>query len=198
MNAIRKVLDRFLAGACVILFALLVIVVVWQVFTRQVLQSPSAWTDEVSRYIFVWVGLFATVLVFSERGHLAVDAIARIMPIGGRRVLGIIGQLAIIAFALVLLVYGGIRAAGSAWGQSLQSIPFTLGQMYIVLPITGVLIAFYALADMLLIAKGEILPFEDEVDPDAEKYLEDAPHLGESETGGATAAPASDQRENRN
>lgn len=197
MNAIRKVLDRFLAGACVILFALLVIVVVWQVVTRQVLQAPSAWTDEVSRYIFVWVGLFATALVFSERGHLAVDALARVTPAGGRRALGIIGQLAVIAFALLLLVYGGIRAAGGAWGQSLQALPFTLGQMYLVMPITGVIIAFYALTDLVRIAKGEVRPFEDAIDPEADRHLDDSPGP-EAGTGGATAATtASDPRENR-
>lgn len=190
MTAARKALDRALSGACVVLFTLLVLVVVWQVITRQILHSPSAWTDEVSRYLFVWVGFFATALVFSERGHLAVDVLARLLPAPGRRVLGVVIQLAVIVFALLLLVYGGIRALSGAWGQHLQSIPFTLGQMYVVMPITGVLIAFYALTDLVGIARGTVDPFPEDADPDADKHLTDpAP-----DAGGATAAG----RENRN
>ncbi|WP_284302269.1 TRAP transporter small permease [Mobilicoccus caccae] len=189
-------LDRLLAGTCVVLFSVLVLVVVWQVITRQVLQSPAAWTDEVSRYLFVWVGLFATALVFSERGHLAVDIVARMLPTAGRRVLGALVQVAVIAFALLLLVYGGIRAAGGAWDQQLQSLPFTLGQMYIVLPITGVLIAFYAIGDLLSILSGAVDPFPEETDPAVEVHLD--PDEQAATGAGATAAPRTTTDENRN
>lgn len=196
MNALRRMLDRLLAGTCVALFSVLVLVVVWQVNTRQVFQSPAAWTDEVSRYLFVWVGLFATALVFSERGHLAVDIVARMLPTAGRRVLGALVQVAVIAFALLLLVYGGIRAAGGAWDQQLQSLPFTLGQMYIVLPITGVLIAFYAIGDLLSILSGAVDPFPEETDPAAEVHLD--PDEQAATGAGATAAPRTTTDENRN
>ncbi|GMA38165.1 C4-dicarboxylate ABC transporter permease [Mobilicoccus caccae] len=196
MNALRRMLDRLLAGTCVVLFSVLVLVVVWQVITRQVLQSPAAWTDEVSRYLFVWVGLFATALVFSERGHLAVDIVARMLPTAGRRVLGALVQVAVIAFALLLLVYGGIRAAGGAWDQQLQSLPFTLGQMYIVLPITGVLIAFYAIGDLLSILSGAVDPFPEETDPAVEVHLD--PDEQAATGAGATAAPRTTTDENRN
>ncbi|WP_082043714.1 TRAP transporter small permease [Mobilicoccus massiliensis] len=171
MIAARHAVDRLLSWACVALFSLLVIVVVWQVVTRQVLDSPAAWTDEVSRYLFVWVGFFATALVFSERGHLAVDVLGRLLPTAGRRALGVLIQLAIIAFALLLLVYGGLRALAGAWDQHLQSIPFTLGQMYVVMPITGAIIAFYAFTELVEIARGSVDPFPPESDAEAEKHL---------------------------
>lgn len=144
MEPIKRGLDQVLKGASVVLFAVLVVVVVWQVFSRQVLNSPSAWTEEAARYTFVWVGLFATVLVFSERGHIAVDFVVTKFNPAGQKVVAIGVQLSIIFFALAILVYGGIRAANGAWGQSLSALPTQVGVMYLVMPITGVMIAFYA------------------------------------------------------
>ncbi|MEP7159845.1 MAG: TRAP transporter small permease [Dermatophilaceae bacterium] len=172
MKALTKVLDKVLATACVVLFALLVVVVVWQVFTRQVLHNPAAWTEEVSRYVFVWLGLFATALVFSERGHIAVDFVARKLPLGAQKANRVLIQILITSFALIVLVYGGWRAGQGAWNQSLQALPFTLGQMYIVMPITGILIAIYAVNNIIDVLSGAVPPFAEELDEDAAQYLD--------------------------
>jgi TRAP-type C4-dicarboxylate transport system permease small subunit len=70
---LKQALDRVLAAASIVLFVLLVVIVAWQVVTRQIIKDPSAWSEEAARYTFVWLGFFATALVFSERGHIAVD-----------------------------------------------------------------------------------------------------------------------------
>ena len=56
MTMLKYWLDRLLMAACVALFSVLVVTVVWQVITRQILQSPSAWTSELAQYLFVWLG----------------------------------------------------------------------------------------------------------------------------------------------
>jgi len=153
VEPIKKGLDRVLQLASVALFALLVLVVVWQVFTRQVLNSPSAWTEELARYTFVWVGLFATALVFSERGHIAVDFVVKKFSPAAQKVVAVVVQLAIIFFAVAVLVYGGIRAANGAWNQSLSALPTQVGVMYLAMPICGAMIAFYAIYHLLAVLR---------------------------------------------
>jgi len=145
VHALKNGLDAVLKWASVVLFALLVVIVVWQVFTRQVINSPATWTEEAARYTFVWLGFFAAALVFSERGHIAVDFLVRQFPETVQRVIAVLVQLAIIAFAAITLVYGGWRASQGAWNQNLTALSGTVGQMYLVMPITGVLIIIYAL-----------------------------------------------------
>ncbi|USQ80586.1 TRAP transporter small permease [Ornithinimicrobium faecis] len=165
MEPIKKGLDRVLQGASVVLFALLVVVVVWQVFTRQVLNSPSAWTEELARYTFVWVGLFATALVFSERGHIAVDFVVTKFSTKPRKVVAVVVQLAIIFFALAVLVYGGVRASNGAWNQSLSALPTQVGVMYLAMPITGVLITFYAIYHLQAVLRGAEEAIDTDQDP---------------------------------
>ncbi|MCM3661561.1 TRAP transporter small permease [Georgenia satyanarayanai] len=164
MDSAKKVLDTVLYWITVVLFALLVVIVVWQIFSRQVLGDPSTWTEEGARLTFVWLGLFASAFVFGERGHIAVEFVARKLPTGGEKVLAILVQLVVLAFAVIVLVWGGWRAADNAWLQNLSALPFTLGQMYLALPISGVLIAFYSLYYIQAVARGTQAPYGDHSD----------------------------------
>lgn len=165
MHALKNGLDTFLKWASVVLFALLVVIVVWQVFTRQVIGSPATWTEEAARYTFVWLGFFAAALVFSERGHIAVDFVVRLLPDPVQRGIAVLVQLAIITFAWIVLVYGGWRASQGAWNQNLTALPATVGQMYLVMPIAGVLIIVYALYHVVAVIRRTEAAVED-TEPD--------------------------------
>lgn len=166
MDSAKKVLDRVLYWITVVLFALLVVVVVWQIFSRQVLHDPSTWTEEGARMTFVWLGLFASAFVFGERGHIAVEFVVRKLPVGGERVVSVLVQLVVLAFAVIVLVWGGWRASQNAWLQNLSALPFTLGQMYLALPISGALIAFYSLYYIQAVARQTQEPYGDHSDED--------------------------------
>ncbi len=165
MRSIKRASDKFLAAACVILFAVLVVTVVWQVFSRQVLSSPSAWTSELAQYLFVWLGLFGAALVFAERGHIAVDFLVRKFPARVEKATALFVQAAIIAFAGLILVWGGYRVSEQSWSQALSGLPVTVGPLYLVMPITGILIIFYAVYHIVAILRGEEEATED-TEPD--------------------------------
>ncbi len=165
MQLIKKTFDRILAGACVILFAVLVVTVVWQVFSRQVLSAPNAWTSELAQYLFVWLGLFGAALVFAERGHIAVDFLVRKFPNRMEKATGLFAQAAIIAFAGLIFVWGGYRVSVQSWNQALSGLPVTVGPLYLAMPITGVIIIFYAMYHIVAILKGEEEATED-TEPD--------------------------------
>lgn len=155
MRAVKQVLDKVLAATCVFLFAVLVLTVSWQVFARQVLDDPSGWSEELARYVFVWLGMFGAALVFSERGHIAIDFVVRRFSDGLQRAAAIVVQVAIIAFAVLALVLGGVRISRLTWDQSLTALPAQMGFFYLVMPITGVIITFYALYHLLMVLRGD-------------------------------------------
>lgn len=145
MRAMKAVMDTILGWIAIIFFAALVLVVVWQVASREILGNPSTWSEEAARQTFVWVGLIAAAYVFGERGHIAVEYVMRKFPAGMQRWVAVFVQLVVLAFATIVLIWGGWRASQGAWGQNLSALPFTVGHMYLALPISGVLISLYAL-----------------------------------------------------
>lgn len=154
LDAPRRVIDRILAAVCVGLFVALVLIVGWQVFSRQVLPTPASWTEETARYVFVVLAMLGTALVFSERGHIAVEIlVARLRP-AAQRVFAVVVELTVVFFAVYVLVYGGWRAARNAWGQNISTMPVSVGQVYAVLPLAGALVTYFALSHLVGILAG--------------------------------------------
>lgn len=176
MRAVKNTLDAVLRWASVVLFVALVVIVVWQVVSRS-LGSPSTWSEEAARYTFVWLGFFASALVFSERGHIAVDFLVRSQPPRAQRATAVLAQLAVGTLGLVVLLWGGVRASAGAWNQHLSSLPTTMGAMYLVMPITGVIIAFYALDHLVELVRGDEPPYP--VDEGEQTAVADVPEPGE-------------------
>jgi len=154
MNALKSGLDRVLTWTVVALFAALVVDVAWQVFARQVLDSPSGWSEELAKYLFIWLGLFGSALVFGERGHIAVDFAIKKLPEKIRVAIMVLVQIAILAFTSLVLIWGGYEVAKLAWSQNLTGLPVNVGPLYLALPISGVLIAFYTIYHLIRLLTG--------------------------------------------
>jgi TRAP-type C4-dicarboxylate transport system permease small subunit len=165
MTRAKLLLDRLLTWVCVVLFAVLVVDVTWQVFTRQVLDQPSTWSEELAKYLFIWLGLFASALVFGERGHIAVDFAVKKLPAKVQLVVAVLVQLSILVFTALVLIWGGLRVVDLAWEQNLTGLPVNVGPLYLALPISGVLIALYTLYHLVRILTGAERAVED-AEPD--------------------------------
>ena len=71
-------------------------------------------------------------------------------------ILNAIIEIIIIAFALIVMVYGGISITSLSMTQKTASLGIPMGYVYIVIPITGVVIAVYGVLNVIfLIRKGE-------------------------------------------
>ncbi|SMH50581.1 TRAP-type C4-dicarboxylate transport system, small permease component [Rathayibacter oskolensis] len=158
LDRLRRVLDRVLGVVCIVLFVALVAIVSWQVFTRQVLQNSAPWTQEAALYTFVVLALLGAALVFSERGHIAVEILVDKFPRPAQKIVAVLVQLLIVFFALFTFVAGGSRIAENAWGQAISTLPLTVGQVYLALPVAGVLITVYSLIHLARILSGEEAP----------------------------------------
>lgn len=154
MERIKQGLDLVLKILTAVLFSILVLAVVWQVFSREVLQSPSTWTEELAKYTFVWTSLVAAALVFGERGHIAVSFLVEQLPRTARKAVAVWVQLTVLAFAIFVLIMGGALAADNAWLQNLTALPLNIGYTYVVMPLAGVFIAFYAIHHMIEDLRG--------------------------------------------
>lgn len=186
MSALRTRSVEVLKWISIGLFVVLVAVVVWQVFARQVLSAPSAWSTTVSQYLLIWLVLFSVAMVFGERGHVAVDFFARMLPRAGQRVTNVLVALSVLGFSVLGLVWGGLRGMGISWSQAIPGLPVTVGQMYLALPIAGVLIAVFALDDLVRAVRGEDMLAGDDAQQEATITSAEAAEADGTSTDGST------------
>ena len=140
-----SILNSVLRPVCAGLFAFLLIVMVWQVFARQILNDAPAWTGPAAQYAFIWLVFAGAAWMFAEREHIAIDFFTKMLKIDRTRSLEVFVNLMSFAFAVLLLIWGGVRAVEITWTQAIPGLPFSTGQMFLVVPISGVLIALISL-----------------------------------------------------
>ena len=138
-------ITRVLRVICAALFALLVVLVSWQVFTRLVLGDPSPWTEEAARYAFVWVSLIGIALAVAEKADVVMEFVVERLPKALQRVCDVLAYLSTLAFVGYVMVLGGLEQSALAWTQRNPLLPLTQGQLYLAVPVSGILLTLFLL-----------------------------------------------------
>ena len=145
-GGVKGRVDTALGWAVAGLMGLSVVNVLWQVATRFVLDSPSTFTDELARFLLIWVGLLGAAYAAGQKMHLAIDLLPRALSGRRRHGLGVAIEASVAAFALAVMVGGGLRLVWLTWAleQRSAALAVPLAVVYSVLPLAGLLVAFYA------------------------------------------------------
>ena len=70
---VQRAVDAVLRVIISVIFAILVVCVVWQVVSRYVFGTPSTLTDELARFLFMWLALMGAAYSLGLKRHLAID-----------------------------------------------------------------------------------------------------------------------------
>lgn len=147
----KRKLDKILGSILVFLLAMMVLAVIWQVFSRYIVNNPSSFTEELSRYLFIWIGLLGAAYAAGQQTHLAIDILPPKLNPPNRIKLRIFINVLIILFCLTVLVIGGANLVYVNYdlGQFSAALNLPLSVVYLVLPIAGVLVIFYKVNEII-------------------------------------------------
>ncbi|MGN0371826.1 MAG: TRAP transporter small permease [Enterocloster sp.] len=140
LTVIKKGMTRLLAAIATILLSIMTLLVLYQVFTRYVLNSPAAFTEELVRYFLIWTGFIGAAYAFITREHMCLVLLRDNLNPAARRVLMTAIDILILIFAVFVITIGGFKLAMSAEKvfSALLGIPRSL--VYAMAPISGVFI----------------------------------------------------------
>ena len=149
--SLREYLDRILATFVTILMGILVLNVLWQVASRYLLGDPSSFTDELAGFLLIWVGLLGATYITGKKEHLAIDLLHHKLSPKGKITVNLVINILIALFALVVLVIGGGNLVYITLylKQISSALQIPIGYVYIVLPLSGVFIMYYAIHDIV-------------------------------------------------
>lgn len=155
MIKFQEKLNRVLEVFLVVLVSVLVVDVLWQVFSRYLLSSPSSFTDEMAGFLLIWVGVLGAAYVSGKKEHLAIDILLQRSPPQRKRRLQYLIHGLVFLFALFVMVVGGIILMYTRFVLEVKSaaLQLPLGYVYIVLPVSGLIIMFYELYHILELKK---------------------------------------------
>lgn len=147
----KKKLDKILGGFLVFLMSIMVLAVLWQVFSRYIMDSPSSITEEMARYLLIWIGILGAAYASGQQEHLAINLLEEKLNKKNRKRLRIGIDLLIIFFCAIVLIIGGgnLVYVNYDLGQTSAALEIPLYIVYLVAPLSGLLIIVYKINEIL-------------------------------------------------
>lgn len=147
IDRIMAGLDSALSWFLAVLMALMVLDVTWQVVTRFIFDQPSSFTEELARFLLIWIGVLGAAYAYRKRAHLGLDILTNSMAPKARRRADLFANVCCFAFAALVMVYGGMKlvALTLELRQTSAALQVPMGYVYSVIPLSGILICIFAL-----------------------------------------------------
>lgn len=170
-----NLISVFILKLIMLVMCLLVVVTIWQVFSRFVLNDPSTFTEEIMRYSLIWVGLLGSAYGFSKYEHMALTILPNKLKGIARFTLNFTINMCVLVLSLTVISYGGLRMMSVSAGQTSAILKLSMPLIYSVLPISGATTIIFTvrniIGDILLFAEEDCVPGNDTV-PVADKNAE--------------------------
>ena len=147
MKNSRLFVDKLVESFLITILGIMVVNVLWQVFTRFFTNSPSSFTDELARYLMIWLGILGAAYVTGKNEHVAIDFFAKKFSEKMQKLFSSFVSISVLGFAFFGMLIGGCRLVyiTTKLEQYSPSLKIPLAVIYSIVPISGLLIIFYKL-----------------------------------------------------
>jgi TRAP-type C4-dicarboxylate transport system permease small subunit len=161
---------RFLStiGACArgiasLLVVAMLVVTLAQVFFRFVLNDSLLWSEELSRYLNVWIAMLGAAVIAHEWGHTNMSMFVEKVPVRARLWLMTVAKLVSIAFFIFLLLVGWSLVVGPFHLNS-ATMGFSTRWVKLSFPVAGGLMLLFGIGvvarDLRAIRRGDFDHFQ--------------------------------------
>ena len=135
----KKLLDgthRLLTWLMAATVAILIVPVTLQIISRYTALIPSwIWTEELSRFLFIWMIMLGSMIAVREGSHFVVHVLPE-LPLRPTAALAIVTNLCILGFALVF-VWWGIQFVRFGWDQTSELADLPMAYIFVAWPVAG-------------------------------------------------------------
>ena len=109
LSFMKKWMTRLLAGIATVLLSIMTLLVLYQVFTRYILNNPAAFTEELVRYFLIWTGFIGAAYAFITREHMCLVLVRDSLSPSRKRILMTLIDVLILVFAIFVITIGGFK-----------------------------------------------------------------------------------------
>ena len=145
MDTLKSWVDRVIEAVLIFIVAAMTTLVTYQVVVRYFFDSPSATSEVLSRYGFIWLILIGSAYVFGLREHMAISFVKQKFSEKTQIILEMFIEFSTAVFALLVMIIGGYSSTVRQMWQMDSALQIPMGVIYAAIPISGALIIFYFL-----------------------------------------------------
>lgn len=148
MKFLKILYDNFLEVFAIFAFILLIFLTFFQVCSRYIFQAPITFSEEMGRFLFIWMSLLGAAIAMKHDKHIRLDLFhGRIRP-SLRHLLDAIVFLLIFGFSVLVLVQS-VKLSGATTRQIAPVSRIPMAYMYLILPISALFMGCYAMRHLI-------------------------------------------------
>jgi C4-dicarboxylate transporter DctQ subunit len=136
LGRIRTIIDRGIFCIIVFIVAVLTATSFFQVVARYVFHRPPSWSEEVVRYLFIWLVFLATSVGFRRGSHLGVDFFVGLLPPKVRKAVEV-GIHLFLGLLLAVVTWQGVVMTGMVKFQLSPAMRISMSWIYAAIPVGG-------------------------------------------------------------
>jgi TRAP-type C4-dicarboxylate transport system permease small subunit len=144
--------DRAVAMMALLLLLALLSVVTLGVVTRA-MGDPLVWTDEVSRFLMIWLACAGWVLASRKRAHIRIRYFAELLPVLPKRTVEFVLQTAVALFGFLVVRHGWTLFLRN-FDLNATTVPVPMAVMYAPLLMAGLVTMIQALSECVEVVRG--------------------------------------------
>lgn len=153
IDFIASIIERLSLFISVIFGSSMVLVVFIGVIARYAMNNPFVWTEELSRFLMIWMVLLGMSIVMRNRENLSVEFLVTKLPIKLQRIIKLLNE-SLIMYFLYILTVEGFTMAVKAKMQVAPSLGITMFYPLLCIPVGGFLtmlqLGFQMIIDLLM------------------------------------------------
>jgi TRAP-type C4-dicarboxylate transport system permease small subunit len=138
MSQALGLVRRAIQLVIILMFVVLIATVFYQVLGRYLFNAPPSWSEELARFLQVWIALLASALCIQQGMHLGVDYLLYAVPPRGRASLEVLVNVLVTGFLLLLLVQG-VKILDVAAVQTSPAMGINMWYAYLAVPVGAAL-----------------------------------------------------------
>jgi TRAP-type transport system small permease protein len=159
-DTLGRVNDRCLwvcKYAIIVVVAVLAVILTAAVFWRYALNNAIPWSEELSKYLMVWLTFLGAPIALRHGSHINIDLLQQLMPPRGRQLFHLVIHL-VVAATMAILIWQGISFTQLGARQTASSLNLSMAYLYAAVPIGAALVALVALEHSLRSLAGVVDP----------------------------------------
>jgi C4-dicarboxylate transporter DctQ subunit len=154
-----KLLNLLESTVMVACMATATVLITIQVVLRYVFNDSIIWAEELTRFAIIWMSFIGAGMGVRAGAHISVDLVTSFAPEGLRKLIAGTAVVCGVVFALGLFVYGGrLFLHALSTGQVSSAMQLPMFYVYLIFPISAVLLAIRLAEVGWRLARGDLAP----------------------------------------
>lgn len=148
----NSALDRFVSKIIFFLitstFIILILSCVLQVFTRFILNNSFSWTEELSRYSFIWANFLGGIFCTKKALHATVTVITDYLNEKWKNIFGIVVDVIVMLISLIIIIYG-LQVTYTVRAQLSPALRISMSYVYAAAPFSALFVLYYSIMNFI-------------------------------------------------